>query len=147
MAADFTTRPDVIVAERDLPTFTRPRFASLRIRLAELTFADDKAARLRWAVRNADEPQVCGCGRPAAVMVRDGYQIPRLTGPVFYRCEVHRNVPLTAPGLPEGQRECVKGCGWVAYDSEMYDERTPYSSGGPTATRQCEHEWGPFRAY
>lgn len=138
-------RPDQVVARGVLPKFKRPRFARLRLWVNEVTLIDSKAAQLRWAIRNAAEPQVCRvCKGPATVMLRDGWQTPLYGGPVFYACDEHSGVPLDVPNGTVAERICMDGCGWRQLADESGYEG---ASTGPSATSHCQHRWGPLVSY
>lgn len=131
-------------AATGLPVFQRPLLAGLRMGVNELLGRRGAASRLRWAVRNAETRQVCACGAPATVARRDVYQRPDYGGPVFYACDRHSGVPLSAIPLSAGDRRCRKGCGWRQY---LADDGSAIGGGGPTVTAECDHEWGACQSY
>lgn len=102
-----------VVAQKMVPISDYVRPKPVRLYRFRVWFWDrvmletSSTARLRWRQRNAEEPQVCKCGQPAAwaVFYRGPGSMHRLYGePVYYHCEEHKNVSLSAPweGLPDG---------------------------------------------
>jgi hypothetical protein len=102
------------------PPDTRPPFLGLRLwwytwkwfpTWQPARAADDPtAATLRWRAFNADQPAVCGCGRPGTVRVTD----PRggfagSVAPYWWRCEEHADVPINAKFV-NGRRATREEC-------------------------------------
>lgn len=117
---------------------------------------EHRAATLRWRRNNAAMDPICHCGSPADIRVTDEFGFKGACPPYWWRCNQHKDVPLTVPwvnGRPlTGQKpeECswnrsstidriIKECGCgthVGQANERYKEEAGIAEAG----------WGGMRS-